>query len=139
MNFTGPSRSSPCVPDSRAGGDRAGEVPSPGQENELFLLQHRKPTTNTLARAGGYTEEENYRIQAQTDLWLSPPPLFLPTTCPLSPSSCRSRLPCSTAALTSPVSAPPQHPPSIRGQKLDSARSEPRHPCSFICLPPNLR
>lgn len=56
MNFTGPSRSSPCVPDSRADGDRAGEVPSPGQENELFL-QHHKPTTNTLARAGGYTEE----------------------------------------------------------------------------------
>lgn len=56
----------------------------------------------------------------------------------LSPSPCCSGLLCSLAALTSPVSTPPQHPSFIHGQKLDSARSETRQPRSFICLLSNL-
>lgn len=56
----------------------------------------------------------------------------------LSPSSLCSGLPCSLAALTSPVSTPPQHPSFIHGHKLDSARSGTRQPRSFIRLLSNL-
>lgn len=59
------------------------------------------------------------------------------TICPLSPSSCWSHLPCSSAAITSPVTASPQHPSLIHGPKLDP-RSAPWRPRSFVCLPAHL-